>query len=228
MGLEHATVINLETGEAVEVLFNPSEYRLRKENAFAQAAVPGLSSPLLQFVNGSLATLTMELFFDTKEQHRHGDRLVNRAHTDVRRLTRPVVSLMEIDPNTHAPPRVSFAWGQLVFTCVLASVSQRFTMFDDTGVPVRAQLEVTFAEYVNEADEARQVKRETADYSRLHTISQGETLSTIAWRMYGDPRKWRPIAIANELAAPRLLRAGTVLRVPALPYRDPATGRVLA
>jgi hypothetical protein len=227
MGLEHATLINLETGDSVEVLFNPAEYRLRKENAFAQAAVPGLSSPLLQFVNGSLATLTMELFFDTFEEHRHGDRVVNRAHSDVRDLTRPVVALMEIDANTHAPPRVSFAWGQLVFTCVLASVSQRFTMFNDTGVPVRAQLEVTFAEYVNEAEEARQVKRQTADFSRLHTIGQGETLSAIAWRVYGDPRKWRPIAIANELEAPRRLRPGVVLRVPALPYRDPATGRVL-
>lgn len=227
MALEHATLINLETGKAIEVLFNPAEYRLHKENAFAQAAVVGLSSPLLQFVNGNLATLTMELFFDTQEQHRHGDRVMNRAHADVRRLTRPVVALMDIDPGTHAPPRVSFAWGQLVFTCVLATVSQRFTMFDETGVPVRAQLEVTFAEYVNQAEEARHVKRETADFSRLHTTGQGETLSTIAWAVYGDPRKWRPIAIANELEAPRRLRPGMVLRVPALPYRDPATSRVL-
>src|SRR3954453_19835926 len=107
MSLEHAMLINLETGNSVEVLFNPAAYRLHKENAFAQAAVPGLSSPLLQFVNGNLATLTMELFFDTHERHRHGDRVMNRAHGDVRRLTRPVVALMDIDAATHAPPRVS-------------------------------------------------------------------------------------------------------------------------
>jgi hypothetical protein len=228
MGLEHATITNLDTGDRFEVLFNPSEYSLNKDNAFAQAAVPGLSSPLLQFVHGNLRTLEMDLFFDTYEQHAHAGSLTNDARSDVRALTSKVIDLMTINPATHAPPRVLFAWGQLAFKGVLARVSQRFTMFLDSGIPVRAQLQVAFSEWIDAVAEAKAIKRETADYTHAHTVGDGETLSSIAATSYGDPRKWRPIAIANELEDPRRLETGRTLEVPSLPYRDPVSGDVYA
>jgi hypothetical protein len=226
MGLEHAALTNLDTGESFEVLFNPAEYRLAKDNTFAQAAVPGLGSPLLQFVHGNLRTLDMELFFDTLEEHRHVGAVVNPARDDVRRLTRQVVDLMAINPETHAPPVVLFAWGDLTFRGVLARASQRFTMFLESGVPVRAQVEVTFNEWTTGLAEAKEVKRQTSDHRRVHELGQLETLAEVANRFYGDPRKWRPIAIANGVVSARRLPAGTVLTIPALPYRDPSTGEV--
>src|SRR5947207_3438113 len=57
MPLEKALITNNDTGEKIEVLFNPQEYSLSKDNNFAQVAVPGLRSPLLQFVHGNLQTL---------------------------------------------------------------------------------------------------------------------------------------------------------------------------
>ncbi|MEU4219140.1 peptidoglycan-binding protein [Actinoplanes sp. NPDC026623] len=226
MALEHATLTNLDTGERFEVLFNPSEYRLTKDNNFAQAAIPGLGSPLLQFVNGNLRTLEMELFFDTYEEHRHAGTVVNPALSDVRRLTRRVVDLISINPHTHAPPLILFAWGDLTFRGVLARVDQRFTAFLESGVPVRSQVAVTIQEWTNELTEAKEVKRQTADHSAVHEVGQRETLSAIAAAAYDDPRKWRPIAIANGLDTPRRLPAGLVLALPPLPYRDPATGEV--
>lgn len=228
MPLEHATLTNLDTGARYEVLFNPSEYRLAKDNTFAQAAVPGLGSPLLQFVHGNLRTLEMELLFDTYEGHRHAARTLNEPLSDVRALTQPVVDLMAINPETHAPPVVLFAWGQLTFTGVLARATQRFTMFLESGVPVRATIEVSFSEWKSGIEEAKEVKRRTADYSRLHEVGDDETLAAIAAQFYGDPLKWRPIAIANELEDPRRLPAGLALRLPPLPYRDPVTGEVHA
>jgi hypothetical protein len=226
MPLEHATLTNLDTNERFEVLFNPAEYSLSKDNLFAQAGVPGLGSPLLQFVHGNLRTLDMELFFDTYERHQHAGALVNPAHSDVRRLTGPVIDLMSINPETHAPPVVLFAWGELTFRGVLARATQRFTMFLESGVPVRAQLQVTFNEWLSAADEAKEAKRQTADFSRVHAVGERETLSGIAAGTYGDPRKWRPIAIANALESPRRLPIGRTLTIPALPYRDPQTGEV--
>jgi nucleoid-associated protein YgaU len=226
MALEHARLTNLHSGTWSEVLFNPTEYTLTKDNNFAQAPVPGLTSPLLQFVHGGLRTLQMELFFDTYEAHQHAGSQVNPAHGDVRSLTRPVVGLMAIDPATHAPPPVLFSWGDLTFRCVLAAVRQRFTMFLESGIPVRAQLDVTFSELVNPLMEAKEVKRQTSDYTRRHETTQRETLATIAHQVYGDPRKWRPLALANGLLPPRLVPTGLTLTVPPLPYRDPDTGEV--
>src|SRR6202171_1654106 len=106
MALEFANLTNLDTGTQVEVLFNPNEYSLNKDNNYAQASIPGLSSPLLQFVHGNLRTLDMELQFDSFEEHKHGSRTVTPAQADMRKLTEPVVSLMAINPKTHAPPVV--------------------------------------------------------------------------------------------------------------------------
>jgi hypothetical protein len=226
MSLEHATLTNLDTGTRVEVLFNPDQYTLSKDNNFAQAAVPGLSSPLLQFVHGNLRTLDLELFFDTLEEHRRGGRSLNPARSDVRLLTRQVVDLLAINPATHAPPVVLFAWGGLTFTGVLAKATQHFTMFLETGVPVRARLQVTLNEWKSALQEAQEVKRQTNDHTRVHQVGQGETLSSVAAGLYGDPGMWRPIALANQLLEPRRLPVGLRLEVPPLPYRSPTTGEV--
>jgi hypothetical protein len=226
MALEPAVLRNVETGTEVTVLFNPTEYSLSKDNNFAQAAVHGLSSPVLQFANGSVQTLKLELFVDSLERHDRVGTSLNPAQADVRRYTEPVMNLMTVNPETHAPPRVEFVWGGLDFCGVLARVQQQFVMFLESGVPVRARLRVSFQEWVDPLNEAKQIKRQTADFTRLQQVAEGDTLAQLAARRYGDAARWRPIAIANQLEDPRRLPAGLELRIPPLPFRDPATGEV--
>ncbi len=224
VALEYANLTNLDTGDRIEVLFNPNEYTLSKGNNFAQAAVPGLSTPLLQFVAGSLRRLDMELVFDSYEAHTHASRTVNPPRSDVRKLTQKVVELLAINPATHAPPIVLFNWGGLSFTGVMAKVDQRYTMFLEDGTPIRARLQVSMQEWKTALQEAQEVRRQTADYTRLYRLGQGETLSAAAAVFYKDPGLWRPIAIANRIDNPRRLPVGLTVVIPKLPYRDPDTG----
>ena len=222
MGLEKARIIILHTGEQFEVLFNPEEYTLNKDNNFASQTIPGLSSPLLQFVNGNLRTLEMELFFDTYLP-------LTTAPTpprDVREETQKVVSLLDIDPDLHAPPVLEVSWASLQLRCVLARVSQKFLMFLDDGRPVRARLSVTFNEFIDEEREAKQVNRQTADFTKTYVVTQGATLASIALRFYDNPQLWRPIAIANGIVDPRELSTGQLLQIPSLPFTDKQTGEV--
>jgi nucleoid-associated protein YgaU len=208
------------------VLFNPEEYSLNRDINYAQIAVPGLSGPLLQFVHGNMQTLEMELFLDTYEEHREGSRSVNQAGDDVRGMVSRVTDLMNIEPTIHAPPVLMFTWGSLSFTCVLARASQRYIMFRPDGVPVRARLQVTFNEFRNAELEAKEIKRETADYTKTCTVTAGETLSAIAAREYGNAKQWRPIAHVNGVRDPRYLEPGTRLVIPRLPYEHVETGEV--
>lgn len=226
MPLEKAVVTNTVTGVRIPVQFNPEEYTLQRDIHYAQAAIPGLSAPILQFVSGNLQTLDMELFLDSYEQHKVGSTEVNAAQSDVRVLVAQVTDLMSIEPTTHAPPVLLFTWGSLAFTCVLSRATQKYTMFLPDGTPVRARLNVSFSEYRNIDLEAKEVKRETSDYSKRHVVTQGETLSAIAGVEYGDPRLWRVIAIANQLQRARDLAPGLALLLPNLPYRDPDSGKV--
>jgi hypothetical protein len=226
-GLEKARITNIDTSEDFEVIFNPEEYRLEKGNNFAQIAVPGLRSPLLQFVHGNLKTLEMELLVDTYEAHTSGSKAVNTAKQDVRDMTRRITGLLDINPKTHAPPVLLFTWGSLTFRCVLARVSEKFIMFLPTGIPIRARLQVTFNEFTNAEFEAKEVKRETADYSQFYVVGQDETLSSIAAKVYENPLLWRPIALRNQIDDPRNLAIGLRLLIPQLPFRDPETGEVM-
>jgi hypothetical protein len=208
MGLIKAKILIEHTGEQFNVLFNPEEYALDKDNNFASQTVPGLSSPLLQFVNGNLRTLSMELFFDTTDDRR-----------DVREETGRVVGLLDIRSDLHAPPVIRVSWASLQFRCVLARASQRFTRFLEDGRPTRARVTVTFNEFIDEEREAKEVNRQTADFSKAHVVQQGETISDIAFTHYRDPQLWRPIADANALDDPRRLTVGSSLRIPSLTSR---------
>src|ERR1700754_657290 len=182
------------SGEKIEVMFNPEEYTVNKDNNFASQAILGLSSPLLQFVNVNLLTLEMELLFDTSEKRQ-----------DVRDETNKIVNLLAIDSELHAPPILIVSWASLQLRCVLARVGQKYTMFADDGRPIRARLTVSFQEKVEAEREAKEVNRQTADFSKVHVVKLGETLSGIAARYYNNPETWRPIAIANRIADPRVI-----------------------
>jgi hypothetical protein len=222
MALEKARIQNLTRGgQPFEVLFNPELYSVNRGNNFSQVVVPGLSTPLLQFSHGELKTLQMDLFFDSRERHLSGNVERTPANEDVRKLVDPFLALMDIDPQTHAPPILLFQWGSLKFQCVLATANQKFTMFREDGCPVRATVQVTFQEYMTAEQEAEQVRRQTADYTKIHEVVEGESLAGIAYDTYGDAALWRPIALRNGLDDPRRLQPGQKLFVPRLPYRAP-------
>ncbi len=226
MALEKAVITNTTTGERVAVMFNPEDYSVSRENNFAQVAVPGLSAPIIQFSHGNQQSLEMELFLDTYETHREGSRQIAGAGDDVRKHVRQITDLMNIQPATHAPPVLLFTWGSLAFTCVLARATQKFVLFLPDGTPVRARVQVSFSQYNNAELEAKEIKRETADYSRFHLVRPGEKMFAIAAAAYGEPRLWRAIALRNGVEDPRALEVGQRLMIPRLPYRDPDSGEV--
>ncbi|HET7017136.1 MAG TPA: LysM peptidoglycan-binding domain-containing protein [Streptosporangiaceae bacterium] len=189
----------------IPVLFNPPEYALEVTNQFAEVEIPGLGSSLLQFVRGGAPTLTMDLFFDT-----------TGTGLDVRLFTELVVSLTDLNPHTHAPPRLLFLWGSLAFPCVLERVNEKFDYFNSIGMPLRAELSITLR-----GDEKLErllagIPLQSADRAKTHMVRAGDTLQAIAAREYGDPRLWRPIAVASGLDNPLALRTGQQLAIPAL------------
>jgi hypothetical protein len=216
MGLAKATITVEATGAVIPVMFNPEEYTLNQDNNFASQAIPGLSGPILQFVHGNMRTLDMELFFDTYE-----------AQTDVRTQANKIVSLLNINSELHAPPVLRVAWASLRFRCVLAKASQKFILFLPDGTPVRAKVSVNFSEYIDPTRELKEVNRQTANFTKVHIVQLGETLSDIAGRLYANPLVWRPIAIVNDIENPRELTAGMELHIPPLPFTDPETGEVM-
>lgn len=203
----HIQVLNQDgsVDEEIPVHFNPTEYSLDKSVNYADQAIPGYSSPVVQFVSGEAETLTMELFFDTYE-----------ADEDVRTYTDKIDDLIRVDGDLHAPPILRFVWASLSFTSVLESAQTQFTMFQADGTPVRARVDVTFKEYTTPEEQQIEEPRQSADTDSVRVVTEGETLWGIANDEYGDPTEWRPIATANGIENPRSLEPGTRLSIPRL------------
>ncbi|MCX5357762.1 LysM peptidoglycan-binding domain-containing protein [Streptomyces sp. NBC_00124] len=213
-----ATIVNTFTRESFGVMYNPDELKLEQGNTFAEVGVPGLGTPPVQYVRGKARILSMELFFDSYEEG-----------TDVRRLTSPVVALLDKDPREQAPPVLLFSLGRLQFQCVLVEAGQRFTMFLRDGTPVRSTLSVRFQEYVRVEVDVRQglffgsptvsaavnaVGTVIGVGTTLHVTTASDTLSGIAGAYLGDPGLWREIARANRIDDPLNLPPGRTLVIP--------------
>ena len=207
--------------DIIPVLFNPAEYSIEKGNTFQSTSLPGLATPVTQFVTGNADTLTMELYFDTyAKSSRHG---TVTQREDVRNYTRKIANLMEIDPDLHAPPICEFTWGPPLgspegfqFAGIIEKVSQKFTYFLDDGTPVRATLNVTFKEYKTVKEQLEQINLRSADRTKRREFKEGDAIWLFAYKEYGDPGLWRVIADHNSLENPRIIAPGTALELPPL------------
>jgi len=85
-------------GGAMDVAYNPTEYTLTKTNQWAEIPVPGLDSPLIQFIRGQSETLSLDLFFDSTDDGTGDDA------TPVTEKTDAFYQLIKIESESHAPP----------------------------------------------------------------------------------------------------------------------------
>jgi nucleoid-associated protein YgaU len=48
----------------------------------------------------------------------------------------------------------------------------------------------------------------------IHTVKDGDTLQSVAFQAYGDPTRWRDVAIANDIDNPFEVPRGTNIALP--------------
>lgn len=198
--------IQPEGKDPIFVLFNPNTYTIDKSNQIAQSATPGLQAPILQYANGNiLRTLSMDLFFDTYEEQ-----------TDVQTYTDQIFALLDIKESTHVPPVCLIAWGSFTFRGVMEHANGKFTLFLPDGTPARANLTVSFKEFISVAVQVRQKTTQSSDHRKTRLVCSGDRITTLAFEEYGDATKWRPIADANGIEDPNNLEPGKRLIIPAL------------
>jgi nucleoid-associated protein YgaU len=203
----------------VPCMFNPEQLTVEKSNEFKEMDIPGLPSPVFQFVKGNARSLTLDLFFDTYELgldvRVFTDRITGwDAGSIFSKLPTFAKGLMDIDSDLHAPPVCLFIWGAYIFECIITSTTKKFTMFLPIGIPVRATVSVTMKEYRELESMTKELDLHSADITKSHVVNEGDSLWAIAAKEYGDPKLWRKIADANDIDNPRLLEPGAELIIP--------------
>jgi nucleoid-associated protein YgaU len=215
--LKKATITVLDgadKGKVIAVLFNPTEYSFDRSNSYKSTPVPGLGSPLLQFVNGEADQLSMELFLDDYTDPKGPTSLLQKEQDPLARRLTDLSKLLLIDRDLHAPPPVRFNWGPMEFFAVIEKLGRKVTMFHPDGSPARATLSITFKEYRTLRQQLENPRRESADKTKRRVVVGREALWWIAAREYDDPGEWPRIAEANDLDDPREIAPGDWLELP--------------
>jgi nucleoid-associated protein YgaU len=170
-----------------------------------RAEVVSLSGP-------SARTLTVsKAIFDTSGRPNDPDYL-----SDVTKTTQKVFALLRADTPKSRPPKVKFVWADFVFTSIVSNVSEELTLFTPKGVPIRAELTITFREVTDSSATQGQNPTSRGDARAVHTVLPGETIDSIAYQTLGDARKWAVVAEFNRLENPFRLRPGQKLAIPVI------------
>jgi len=207
MALAKAKLWNVSVNPpvATEVMFNPGDYGIDRGASYAELDVPGLKTPILQFVRGEAQTLSLSLFLDGSD-----------ARKPVKAALAALRKFVSINGELHTPPVCLFVWGDVRFQGVVTSLKEKFSLFDNDGKVVRATVALSLKSYQSVGVQIREMKRASPDRTRVRTVRDGETLAQLANEAYGDPRLWRAIATQNDIDRPRFLATGQTLRIPAV------------
>lgn len=205
-----ANIINLDQGnEKIEVMFNPEDYELTTSALFSE------NDGNLQYNRSELEDFTVSLFFDSYVQ---GTDI--RDQTDkIAKLALPTIA----GTNTKRPPVCLFSWGGFTYRGLINKVQQKFTLFLPTGIPVRAELQVTFTSWLTDKDETYYSGKEAC--VQYWEVKAGDRLDLIASQTLNNSAYWRLIAdqnrITNPFAFPQDSDIGQRLLIPDIANKEP-------
>ncbi|MBU0701247.1 peptidoglycan-binding protein LysM [bacterium] len=185
--IEKAKIKRLDTNEEITVMFNPIEYSV---TATGQLTGEGTC---LQFQRVNLEDFSIPLFFDTYEKQ-------TDVRKEIKNLTALVMPTVE-GKKTKQPPVCLFVWGKFLYKGIIYKIDQRFTMFLETGIPVRAEITVTFKSIVTTEEDAALKGNEAC--RKIWTVKSGDRLDLIAYKTLKDASLWRKITEVNNIINPR-------------------------
>lgn len=170
----------------ISVMFNPNEYTVSFEGKYSG------ENDKKQFQISETPEFKVSLFYDTYEKR-----------TDVRGETVKITSLLDpkvTGKNTKRPPVCLFVWGGFTYRGVLSKIEQKYTMFLQSGIPVRSLLDITFIS--DEPQKKVEIAQGRHACRKLWIVKSGDRLDLIANEALKDPQKWRMIAQANGIVNP--------------------------
>lgn len=114
----------------------------------------------------------------------------------------------------HEPHYLRLIWGELDLYCVVSKIDVTYSLFRPDGTPLRALVEATFTESIDDKTRVLQEDKSSPDRLHVREVKAGDTLPGLAYEFYRDATRYLQLAIANDLDDFRSLQVGTRLLFP--------------
>lgn len=195
--------------ETFTVMFNPNTYTQKHEVEYEERQGQGDSGSPQVFGKIKPQEYTFDFLFDGTGTAAEKVE-VNKVVDDFLRVTG------KLDGEIHRPMYLKISWGALISKCVLKSAEITYTLFKPDGYPLRAKVKATFSENIEDALRVAEERKSSPDLTHVRIVREGEHLSLLSQRLYGDPKYYLQIAAFNNLTNFRRLRVGQELLFPPL------------
>ena len=190
-------------------MFNPEHFSVRQEIDWNRRNPPGSSGDNVNYGKTKARTFSVELMIDGTGVNTNGVKIPVPAQVALfRAATTNVQGLI------HQPAFLIVQYGLFICTCVLESSSVDYTMFDFTGLPIRAKITAAFKERTVPTLSNILDMLSSPDLTHEKTVQQGDILPLLTYQTYNNQYYYLQVAKVNKLKNFRKLKAGSKLIFP--------------
>ena len=195
------------------VLFNPNTYKQKYEVEYEAVQGQGTTGSAQKFGKIKPQEYSFEFLFDGTG--------VSSEKIDVAdEIERFLVITGKNNGDIHRPHYLLISWGSLISKCVLKSAEITYNLFKPDGFPLRAKVNATFAENIDDALRVASEGNNSPDLTHSRMVKEGDTLPLMTYRIYGDSKYYLEVARVNQLKNFRKLEVGQTIYFPPLNQKD--------
>jgi len=190
-------------------MFNPDSVAISEEINWSYHEQPGMQGTSVEYIRTKGRKFSVELLLDGTGVNTNGVKVPVPAQVLLFRMaTTTVVG------DVHRPNHLLLQYGLLLIHCVLLSSTITYTMFDITGLPIRAKINASFAEVTQTGLMAVLAMLSSPDLTRQVQVKEGDKLPLLTYSIYKNQDYYLQVAKVNRLKNFRKLKAGTLLNFP--------------
>jgi hypothetical protein len=195
-------------GNPHSVQLNPESFVHKATNAYNWPDIVGLPKPTARFHKVGRDDLSFTLTLD-------GSRYIEDQLLDVGGEIKALRDMLyKYQGAIHSPYYIQVIWGTFRFNGLLTNFNVTHTLFQTTGKPLRARIELSFTGFTDVAMREMSAGKLSPDLTHRHVVRAGDTLSHLSYQFYGDAKYYLQVAQFNNLLNFTRLRPGTVLYFP--------------
>jgi hypothetical protein len=190
-------------------MFNPENISITESLDWNESAAVGQAGvdPVYQRINPR--KFTIELTLDGTGVNTNGVKIPVTAQVLLfRAATTSVEGLI------HRPPYLLLQYGLFICNCILNSSVVNYTMFDMTGLPIRAKITAEFTERTPNTLSSILSMLSSPDLTHTIQVKEWDLLPLLTYQVYNNQNYYLQVAKVNKLKNFRKLAAGTTLVFP--------------
>jgi len=203
-------------------MFNPESFTIHEDVDWVANCPPGTQGANLKYRGTKPRTFTLEFIIDGTGVNTNGVKIPVTAQVALFRA-----ATTGVRGTLHKPAFLLVQYGLFICTCALNSSNVTYTMFDFTGLPIRAKISASFTEHTVPTLSNILGMLSSPDLTHYRTVKEGDLLPLITHQVYNDQHYYLQVARVNRLKHFRNIPPGTRLTLPPIQnsHHKPQTQR---